>query len=98
MLPDRAAIDDPGVAKFSLQLGQLVIGAADVGPLREAHLPRLQLRLQQVEQIGPADGIDQHDAIMDRALFGVLAVAIAADVKPNHLKWTRRAGPVAPAC
>ena len=54
-----------------------------IGP--SANAPdRLQLAVKQFDQIGAADRVDQHIAMADRPPLDVHAVAMAADLQPDH--------------
>src|SRR5262249_10576993 len=49
-------------------------------------LTRLQLAMKKFEQIGAANGVEQHRPVFNRPPLSIHAIAIAADRKANHAR------------
>ena len=94
MLPYRATIDDSAVPKLRLEIGELLIGPSGGRRVDKADLIGLQFGMEKLEQIGPADGIDRHRAKFDLPSLRSHAVAMPADLHPDHAEArTCRAAP-----
>src|SRR5579872_1434575 len=84
VLPGQAFINNVMLACLGLESHELLISLSTHRPVHYAHLIGLQFPKQEVEEMGSADGVDQHRAMADRPPFKLHAVAVAADVKPDH--------------
>ena len=89
MLPWRAGVDDPALTHFGLQRHELLIGASACRSIDNSDLIGLQFGMKQFDQIGAADGVDQHRAMFDRPPLSVHAVAMATDLQANHARAKR---------
>ena len=49
----------------------------------------MQFGVKKFEQIGSANGVDQHRAMFDRPPLSIHAIAIATDLKANHARTKR---------
>jgi hypothetical protein len=85
-MPWRASIDDPALTDFSLKRHKLLIRPSGRWPIDNSDLTRLQQRMVRFEQIGAANGVDQHHRIFDRSPFKVRALAMATDLNANHAR------------
>ena len=86
MLSRRAAVDYSAIAHLGLKRHELFIGAPTIGAVYDSDLIGLQLGVKKVEQIAPADGVDQHRTMLDRPSLKVHTIAITADLKANHAR------------
>ena len=74
---------------LGLQRLKLRIGAPARRSINKADLIGLQFGMKKFDQIGAADGVDQHRALFDRPPLEIHAIAIAADVQANHPRTER---------
>ena len=65
MLPGWASVNDAGLSHLGLQSFKLRISALACWSINNPDLTGLQLGVQQLEQITPADSVDQHRAPFD---------------------------------
>jgi len=82
MLAGRAFIDNPGITQLRLERHQLLMRASAHRTINDADLIRLQFAMVELEQIGPADGIDQHHPILHRPSLQLHAITVPADLRP----------------
>ena len=66
VLPGWASVDDAGLSHLGLQCLKLRVSALARRSVNNANLIGLQLGVKKFDQIGPADGVDEHRGIFDR--------------------------------
>ena len=89
MLPGRAIIDDTGLSHLWLKCHQAARKRAACWSINNPDLTGLQFGLKKFEQIGPANGVDQHRAMFDWPPLKIHAIARAADMQANHARTKR---------
>ena len=89
MLSWRASVDGPALAHFGLKRHKLLISASGHRSIDNSDLTGLQQGMIKLEQIGAANGINQHRRMFDRPPFKIGAIAMATDLKANHARTKR---------
>ena len=85
----RTGVDGSAFAILDLQIGQLLIGAANCRRVGNSDQIRLKLGVEQFEQIASADGVNRQMAMSSRPRFDIHAVAMATDLHSNHARTER---------
>ena len=86
MLPWQTFIDDSGLAHFRLQRFQLGISAPRLRSIGKADSARLQITVQSLQQMGPANVVNEDTAATDRPPLALHTVAVATNVQPNDAR------------
>jgi hypothetical protein len=80
MLPWRATVDYSALTYLGLKSHKLLISASARRSINNSDLIGLQFGVKKFEQIGPANGVDQHRAMFDWPPLGIHAIAMATDL------------------
>ena len=83
MLSGRTTVQGAAVAALHLQRFQLRIGFCRHRRIHNPHQLRLQLGVIELDQIGPADGVDRHKSVENRPVSALHAVAVPAHLQPD---------------
>ena len=82
MLPGRASVDDAGLSHLGLQCLKLRVSALAGRSINNANLIGLQLGVKKFDQIGPANGVDQHRALLTGRRSGFMPSPLRLMCRP----------------